>query len=202
MFRLFASVLSILLPISNLYAQEANGTSTITFGVGGAWTLGGRPFLISGGPVLNGTYEFRVWKYLAVEAGVHNTLLGMTRYSSIYTAGVIGPGAGLTQFNTVLSTLVTQGTARNTTIPFGVRGILPLNHSKVELFAGGDSAHTWNASQGYTAWSVETHLGARFALDKQRHFWLGTTGEYMHELGPYPQNWISWTADLGFRFGP
>jgi hypothetical protein len=198
--RLLALTFLVPLTLTSAFAQEtAAGTSTITFGVGGAWTLGGRPFSYSGGPVLNGTYEFRFWKYLAAEAGVHNTLQSITQYSSIYTATLINAGTGL--YQDTVSTLVTQGSARNTTALFGLRGVRPLMAGKLEVFAGGDSAHTWNAGQGYSGWGVETRLGARFAVDKHHHFWLGTTGEYMHEMGPFPQNWITWTADLGYRFG-
>ena len=176
------------------------GSSTLTFGVGGAWTLGGKPFLYTGGPVLNGTYEFRFSKYFALEAGIHNTLINVTQFNSIYTLpSVINAGSGFTQ--AITSSLVMQGSARNTTIPFGLRVILPLMKGKVEVFASGDASHTWNMSQGYQGWGSEAHLGGRMALDNKHHFWLGTTGEYMHEMGRIPQNWMTWSADLSYRFG-
>jgi len=48
---------------------------------------------------------------------------------------------------------------------------------------------------------VEGRLGARFAIDKQRHFWLGTSGQYLQEMGSQSQHWTTWTADFAYRFG-
>jgi hypothetical protein len=182
------------------FAQESSvGTSTITFGVGGGFT-GQNDLGASGGPVFNGTYEFRIGKYLALETGVHNTLVTTYQYSYVYTPLIINAGTGLTSITNV-QTIDTRGPARNTSVPFGFRGILPIKHSKVELFLGADGAYVWNTNQNYQAWGVEGRLGARFALDKQRHFWLGTSGEFLQEFGLYSQHWISWTADFGYRFG-
>jgi hypothetical protein len=200
MHRLRAFLFLTNITIAAAFGQEnVVGTSTFTLGTGGAWTLGGRPFNYSGGPAVNGTYEYRIWKYFAVEAGIHNTHLSITDYSSIYTPTLINPGLGLYQYNS--SSLVTRGSARDTTALFGFRGILPLRKGKAETFAAGDAAYTWNAGQGYRGVGAEFRLGARVAIDRQRHVWIGTSGEYQHELGLYPQHWLKWTADIGYRFG-
>ncbi len=47
-----------------IHAQEASGTSTVTFGVGGGW-IASHPSGTGGGPAFNGTYEFRFSKYFA-----------------------------------------------------------------------------------------------------------------------------------------
>jgi hypothetical protein len=200
MHRLRAFLFLTTITITASCAQEnAVGTSTFTLGTGGAWTLGGRPFNYSGGPVINGTYEYRFWRYFAVEGGIHNTHISIPDYSTLYTPTLINAGLSLYQFNS--SSLVTQGSARDTTALLGFRFILPLRTGKVEMFAAGDAAYTWNAGQGYRGLGAEARLGVRVAVDRQRHVWVGTSGEYQHELGLYPQHWVKWTADLGYRFG-
>jgi hypothetical protein len=190
-----------LIPCTLTFAQESTvGTSTVTFGIGGGFT-GQNPLGTSGGPVFNGTYEFRLSKYLALETGVHNTLVTTYKYAYSYTPVIINPGSGLTTVFTSGTTTVTRGGARNTSVPFGFRGILPMKHGQVELFLSADGVYTWNANQNYKAWGVAGRLGARFAPDKQRHFWLGTTGEYLQEFGLSSQHWVTWTADFGYRFG-
>jgi hypothetical protein len=103
-------------PLLHAFAQDAVGTSTVTLGVGGGKIVG-NPQGIDGGPAFNGTYEYRLFKYL------------------------------------------------------------------VELFAGGGGAYFWNSNPSTTAWAVQGTLGARVAVDKQRHFWLGSTGRFSHEFG-------------------
>jgi hypothetical protein len=202
MHRLLVFLLFLSCSLTAAFAQESSvGTSTVTFGVGGGFG-GLNPLGTTGGPVFNGTYEFRVAKYFALETGVHNTLGTTFQYISLYTPVIIKAGAGLTPV-TVLrgQTITTRAPARNTSVPFGFRGILPMKHGKVELFLGGDGAYTWNTNQNYQDWGVEGRLGARFALDKQRHFWLGATGEFLQEFGYSSQHWTTWTADFGYRFG-
>jgi len=48
---------------------------------------------------------------------------------------------------------------------------------------------------------TSARAGARFALDKNRHVWLGTSCEYIYEMGLFSQNSISATVDLSYRFG-
>jgi hypothetical protein len=185
--------------VSTVFGQDnAAESSTITFGVGGGWT-GRNPLGTAGGPVFNGTYEFRIWKYLALEAGVHNTLVTANQLIGGNVATILAGTNLLTVYTS--PSLTSRGEARNTSVPVGFRGILPLRQGKVELFLGGDGAYIWNANQGYRAWAVEGRLGVRFAVDKQRRFWLGTSGEYSREFGLYPQNLTNWTADFGYRFG-
>jgi hypothetical protein len=200
MHRLLVLLFLIPCALTTASAQESPvGTSTLTFGIGGGFT-GENPLGTSGGPVFNGTYEFRIWKYLALETGVHNTLGTTYQYFYSYTPIIINPGSSLTTFSSSTTT-IGRAAARNTSVPFGLRGILPMKQGKVELFVGGDGAYTWNTNQNYKAWGVEGRLGVRFALDRQRHFWLGTTGEFLEEFGYSQQHWTTWTADFGYRFG-
>jgi hypothetical protein len=201
MHRLLVFLFLIPCTLTTAFAQESSvGTSTVTFGLGGGFT-GNNPLGTSGGPVFNGTYEFRIWKYLSLETGVHNTLVTAYHYAYTYTPVIIDPGTGLTTISKTVNTTVSRGPARNTSVPLGLRGILPMKHGKVELFLGGDGAYTWNANQRYKAWGVEGRLGARFAVDSRRHFWLGTSGGYLQEFGLSSQHWTTWTADFGYRFG-
>ncbi len=55
--RFISSLLFLFVPLIAAYGQEANGTSTVTFGVGGTWVLV-RPHDLPGGPQFDGTYEY------------------------------------------------------------------------------------------------------------------------------------------------
>jgi hypothetical protein len=177
-----------------LLAQDVSGISTVTLGLGGGWQTGLAALGSSGGGVFNGRYEYRLAKYVAVEAGVSNTLT--TFYGS--SASILA-GTSLTQFT--FFNLSSRTNGRDTAIPVGFRGILPVKTGKVELFANLDGGFIWQTGQSYEGWLIQSGLGARFAVDKQRHFWMGTSANYMHEFGSGTQNWITWTADLSFRFG-
>ncbi len=69
-------------------------------------------------------------------------------------------------------------------MPFGLRGILPLSEGRFELFAGGGGAYAWHSGDSSAnALLFQTSLGARVALDKQHHFWLGTSWPVLYRLG-------------------
>jgi hypothetical protein len=185
-----------------MHAQESTGTSTVTFGVGGGW-IPGHPYGTGGGPAFNGTYEYRFSKYFAVEAGVDTTLT-TTYYSSGPQYFSIPAGAGLTTVTTT-SQYIYRGSARSTAAFLGPRLLLPIAHGHGELFGGFGAAYDWNgrsdAPIAAGAWGMQGSMGARMAVDKQRRFWLGTTGRVISEFGSGAQTRLSWTADLGFRFG-
>lgn len=183
-------------------AQESTGTSTVTFGVGGGW-IASHPYGTGGGPAFNGTYEFRFSKYFAVEAGVDTTLT-TTYYSNVQQYFSILPGTTLTTVTTT-SQYFYRGGARSTDAILGPRLLLPVAHGRGELFAGFGGAYDWNghsdAPVAAGAWAMQGSMGARIAVDKQRRFWLGSTGRVISEFGSGAQTRLSWTADLGFRFG-
>jgi len=67
------SLLMLCFSVVVLRAQDAKGTSTVTFGVGGGWVVGSGLGL-GGGPRFDGTYEFRILKHLALDASVDTTI--------------------------------------------------------------------------------------------------------------------------------
>jgi hypothetical protein len=159
-----------------LEAQDARGTSTVTFGVGGGWAVSSELGL-GGGPQFDGTYEFRILKYLALDASVNTTV------------------------STIPQTLNSAGFySRTENAAFGFRGILPLAKGRTELFAGVDGAYLRDF-QLASAMAIEPEFGFRVAVDKQKHFWLGGTARFVQNFGIPEGEWFTCTADIGFRFG-
>ena len=193
--QLVGRLFLLFVPVLAAVGQDVNGTSTVTFGLGA-----GKPFHYSyepGGTQLNGTYEYRFLNHWALEFGVDNTIVKTASYSFIDTLApgisvVTGPTNYFYPYNTTKSLA--------TSMPFGPRFVLPLSQGKLELFAGGGGAYLWNP--GFSSgWGWQADLGARLAIDKQRRFWLGSTGRYVRAHGAFPPQWMVWSADLGFRFG-
>lgn len=201
-------ILFLVFNASTLLAQEATHTSTVILSAGGQ-TYSYNRFDERGGPALDGHYEYRLWKYLALEAGVdslfpkthtglvlpvisNGQLPGPVSVGSICTACVIAPVAERTQV---------------TMLPFGAKGILPIAGGRAEFFVGMGGAYAWHVDYGQSrdALLAQASLGGRLALDRKRRYWLGTsvrgysTG-YSH-YGYNRQTWLSWTADFGVRFG-
>lgn len=201
----FLLSLSFAFAVSPVLAQEAAHTSTVTLSVGG------QPYSYNyfdehAGPAAGARYEFRVWKYFALEAGVDNLLPEAHRgivlpvIPSGETIVTIGPGC--------TSCVIVPVSERSqvTLLPFGAKGILPLANGRLELFLGLGGAYSWHFDARFAnALLAQGSLGGRFALDHKHHFWLGSsirgysTGYSNH--GADKQTWLSWTADFGIRFG-
>lgn len=191
-----------------LIGQDSVHTSTVTL------SAGGQPYSYNhfdehGGPAFDGRYEFRLWKYFALEAGA-DVLLPEGRTGEflpvILSGQTLTSSLGLGCAACVLVPLPTRTPV--TILPFGGKGILPVANGRLELFIGIGGAYAlYPALFGVSrdALLAQASLGGRLALDRKRHYWLGTsvrgysTG-YSH-YGFSRQTWLSWTADLGFRFG-
>lgn len=185
-----------------LQAQDATHTSTVTLSAGGdvdSYNWSGQ----GGGPSFSGTYEYRLWKYFGVEAGVNTILPARTGYSQILSIVPSGTAFSLNSPNpTNYSVYPYHNRDVVTLLPFGFRGILPLSNDRLELFAGFGGAYAFNsADSNYNALLGQASLGGRFSLDHRRHFWLGSTLRGYSNLGYGHQTWVSWTADFGVRFG-
>jgi hypothetical protein len=140
-----------------------------------------RPHDLPGGPQFDGTYEYRFRNHWAVELGVDTTVT--TFFYSYYNYAGVSPTNG-----------------HISAIPFGFRYVYPMSRGRVELFVGAQGAYIWGPNN-YSEWAAMPSVGARLAVDKQSHFWLGSTARYVNDFG-YPQGrWFTVTADLGFRFG-
>jgi hypothetical protein len=161
-----------------------------------------------GGPAFNGRYEYRLWKYFALEAGVDTLLPEIHRIVPfpVISSGVVLVGSGS---NCPVCVFVPESErTRVTILPFGAKGILPVANGRVELFVGIGGAYGWNSGysgQYANALLAEANLGGRFALDQKRRYWLGTSARGYStgysNYGPNRQTWLSWTVDFGLRFG-
>ncbi len=199
--RYISPLFFLLVAVIGADGQEANGTSTVTFGLGA-----GRPvsynYGVGGGPQLNGSYEYRFLRHWAAEFGVDTTHVK----TGIESVTVTAPGSATGVTNTASDTYsytYSKTNALATSMPFGLRGILPLAQGRLELFGGGGGAYLWNPGVygNNGGWGWQASLGARLAVDQKRRYWFGTSGRYVHANGGYPPRWIVWTADPGFRFG-
>ena len=201
MIKIFSFVLLSVLAGSALAQEPAKSSSTVTLSVGGA---GGG----DGGPAINGNYEFRLFKYLAVEGGLDTMLPGANTYTLESVASL---ESGVSNYYGATGNYVTvpvYQTNRIMMVPFGFKGILPLAHNRLELFVGVGGAYTWNANYSRTnGWLEQASAGARFAVDRNHRFWVGTTWRFFGDLGHFSDtevtdsNWFTGTADIGFRFG-
>jgi hypothetical protein len=188
--------------VSLSHSQEAVHTSTLTLGVGGESRQRTYP-QSSAGPAFKINYEFRLAKYFAVEAGTEMLFPKTVQFQPAY---VILSGTNLTNYfngGTSVSALIPSFERRPIgTVPFGIKGILPLAHGRLELFAGVGGAYGWNYSRYLNSWYGQTSLGGRFALDRRERFWVGTSGRYANNFSNTSrQSWLTWTADFSVRFG-
>jgi len=199
--KLFLLSLLVLGPFTIL-GQDGIHTSTLTLGVGGMpYSYNSNP--PKGGPTFSGLYEYRGWKYLAVEGGV-DTLLPSVEYSRFLS--VLSPGQNLITAGPGCPACVLvpiSERSRITLLTFGFKGILPLARNRVELFGGFGGAHAWNSEFGgrLNGLMGQASLGGRVALDRDHHFWLGTTLRGYTNFGSGRQAWVPLTIDLGIRFG-
>ena len=194
--------LALALSTSTLLAQEPSHTSTITLSVGGQ-PYSYNHFGERGGPAVSGRYEFRLSGYFALETGI-DTLLPTLHSAEVVS--VISAGQNLISVTPNCSVCVIvplSERTRDMLLPFGAKGILPIASGRVELFVGFGGAYAWHSDyrQSLDALLAQGSLGGRLALDRKRHFWLGTSLRGYSNFGYNRQEWLSWTADFGFRFG-
>jgi hypothetical protein len=156
------------------FSQEA-GRNTVTIGVGGGFPSGGSfTHGFSDSAAFSASYEFRLFRYLAPEAGVVNLIP-----------------------NSQFGTFITR--ERVTLISAGVRGIAPLRRGRIELFAGAGGAHGAVASLS-SNWLFQVNGGGRVAIDRRHRFWIGPTVRFSRDGGRPTEEWVSLTGDFGFRF--
>jgi hypothetical protein len=183
------------------FAQEGDlHTSTLTLGVGGmpySYNPGSGE---GGGSTFTGNYEYRLSKNLAVEGGADIFLSSRENFEQV---SVILPGQNLITVppNTPIYLVPVTQQNRIALVTYGLKGILPLAHDRLELYAGIGGAYAWNSEYngGLNAALGQASLGARLALDRGHRFWLGTTLRGYSNFGG--QAWLPWTINLGIRFG-
>jgi hypothetical protein len=133
------------------------------------------------------TYGYRILPYLAIEAGVT---------TAIHAA----PDVRGASYDFVTNDAFIWA-------PFGVRGILPLAHGRVELSAaaGGLYEKYYVANEAFfhshSGWGGYGGGSVAVALDPNRHFWIGASPRFYVANGSYVRDrWFVFTGDLGFRF--
>ena len=96
-------------------------------------------------------------------------------------------------------------------VPFGLRGILPLHSDRVEVSAAAGAVYE-KYSVGSPAdaifvsrdgWGGYASVGAALALDRRRHFWLGSSPRLYFantNRGYAHDRWFVLNLGLGLRF--
>ena len=165
------------------FGQADRGT--VTIGAGGGFPAGGyQTEGFSNSAAFSGSYEFRLFHYLAPEIGVQNLI------PNVLEDDKYGP---------------LLGRERVSILSFGLRGIAPLRHGRIELFAGGGGAYLWSSDSDFNGdrssnWLFQVVGGGRAAIDHRHRFWIGPTVRFSRDAGRPTQEWVSLTADFGFRF--
>ena len=176
-------------------------SSTLTFGVGGKPYSDNvySPGEQKGGPAFTGNYEFRLSRYLALEAGT-DILLPVSKYSG---ESIVLAGQSVGMYTGTCCALVVNERSSVTLLTYGFKGILPLAGNRLELFAGVGGAYGWNSelSGQLNSAFAQANVGGRLAIDRGRRFWLGTTLRGFASFGPGRQDWVPLTFNFGIRFG-
>jgi len=140
---------------------------------------------------VGGTYSFRMRRWLALEGGL---------LTAMDPTGIVGSYAGFFDVHD-----------RFTWVPFGPRFILPLQHDRFEISAGGGGVYERytvgnteapNGPAPYSGWGGYFKAGAAVALDPGRHLWLGASPQLflVNGLGGVRDRWFVLTGDIGLRF--
>ena len=172
------------------YAQtEMRNTVTIS---GGLAQNAGNSCCGESAPALGLTYARRLFPHLELEAGVQ-------------TALSLGSEARGAHYDFIADD-------RFIWVPFGLKGVLPLHHDRVEVWAsGGGTYEKYRVgnpadSVGFVSrdgWGGYASAGASIALDGRRHFWLGGSPRFFFantNQGYAHDRWVILSAGLGFRW--
>jgi len=176
--------------LSQAVLCQDSGRNTISVGAGGGFPTGGEQTFTSsvpGSAAFSASYEFRLFKYFAPEVDVVNLI---PKYITNYDPNQGPP---------------TPERYRVTLISLGGRGIAPLAQGRIELFAGAAAVHVSSSNSELffyysSRWIGQVNGGGRIAIDKGRRFWIGPTVRFSRDGGRPTQEWVSLTADFGFRF--
>lgn len=101
---------------------------------------------------------------------------------------------------------------RFTLPPFGAETTLPVANGRTELLAGLGGVNAWKPdntgiepnrrdSSFNDAWLFQGNIGSAFALDANKHIWIGPVARYVKNFGRGKQHWNSLTGFASFRFG-
>jgi len=191
-----------------LCAQSFADRSSIEISGGGIAPFGSTAWGIGSSAAVNLNYEFRILKYLSIDAGNESWFPESheLRYGSFAT---LPAGQNLVAFFNAsgpTQLVLVEATSRSTSdaLHATLRGILPLADGRVELFAGVGPAYAWNTGSFFIPggrFVGEAEAGGRFAVDKQQRFWLGVSTQFFGNWRGDPERWAAATVDFGFVFG-
>ena len=144
---------------------------------------GDKVALVDAGAGFSFQYDFRVNRYLAAEAGVQKAwprdVTGCSRYGCTFER------------------------ASATFTPFGLRGILPLNHDRVQVTAGFGGAYVFRAkTDRFDAeqWLAQASAGFSLALTREGRFRIGPSVRFYSDLGRPTERWAA--TSLEFTWTP
>ena len=165
--------------------------NTITFSGGWAHNAGTNCCGESA-PSVDVSYAYRLFPHLDLEAGLETALsLGTEARGAHYDF---------------------KADDRFFWVPFGLRGVLPMRRGRVELSVGAGGTYekysVGNPAQSVAfvsrdGWGGYASVGAAVALDRRRHFWLGTSPHFFFantDRGYAHDRWLVLNLGLGLRF--
>jgi len=123
-----------------------------------------------------------------------------TNDSPIDTNGQSADFGGALQYYSIFGNQYTNPNAKPM---FGANIALFLAKDRVELFGGTGGVFVPEATS-YTrpdSWLTQAKFGARVALDKGHHLWLGTTAYYLTNFAEKTRQWGYASGDLTVEFG-
>jgi hypothetical protein len=140
----------------------------------------------SSGPALRVGGEFRLHRYLALDAG--------------WTSAWLATNYDCSRFGCTYSRLGNQ------LLDYGVRGVLPLKGGRVELSAGVGGGYIWyNSASGdsyYYNGSLFQYSGkATVALNRNGRWRANLTVRTWRDVGRPVQVWLSTAAGISYGFG-
>jgi hypothetical protein len=101
---------------------------------------------------------------------------------------------------------------RSTIPAFGTQATLAYWNGRAELFSGFGGINAWKPDNtviepwrrgtSYNdAWLAQGFAGARVAVDRERHLWLGPTLRHLQNFGEGKKHWNSVGGSATFTFG-
>ena len=174
--------------LTAILARAQDERSQVTFSGGDAVDVG--RFGASTALSFGGSYSYRLFRHLGLEAGV---------LTALDPTGVIRG-----------ENFAIDVKDRFTWVQFGPRFILPLWDGRLEVSAGAGGAYE-NYSGGVTTpignlpsrtgWGGNFSGGAAIAMDTGRHFWVGMTPRYIVVTAAQAHDrWLIAAGELSFRF--
>jgi hypothetical protein len=81
--------------------------------------------------------------------------------------------------------------------------VMHLAHKRLEIFGtvGGLFVPYRTMYTMPNAWLYQTDIGVRWALDPNRHLWIGGTGHYITDFSDKKRQWAYESADFTVQFG-